>query len=45
MDVYQVLKNDHREVEKMFEQLAGGSPEQDREALFTKLKEALIAHS
>src|SRR3569623_2002924 len=34
MDVYQVLKDDHREVEKMFEQLSGGGPAHDRQALF-----------
>lgn len=47
MDVYQVLKEDHREVAKMLQQLSKSSERstKTREQLFVKLKEALIAHS
>jgi len=47
MDVYQVLKEDHREVAKMLEQLSKSSERsiKTREQVFVKLKEALIAHS
>ena len=47
MDVYQILKEDHRAVEKMLKQLSETSEHagDTRELLFKKLKAALIAHS
>jgi hemerythrin superfamily protein len=47
MDIYEVLTEDHREVQKMLNRLAGTSENavKTREKTFGELKEALIAHS
>lgn len=47
MDVYQVLKEDHRTVEKLLAQLSETSERaiKTREQLFMKLKDALLAHA
>lgn len=47
MDIYEVLTEDHREVQKMLNRLAGTSQKavKTREDVFGQLKEILIAHS
>jgi hemerythrin superfamily protein len=47
MDIYEVLTEDHREVQKMLNRLAGTSENaiKTREKTFGALKEALIAHT
>ena len=47
MDIYEVLTEDHREVQKMLNRLSGTSENavKTREEVFGQLKELLIAHS
>lgn len=47
MDIYQALKDDHQEAKKLFSEIehSSGTTGESRDQLFTKLKEALEAHS
>jgi hemerythrin superfamily protein len=45
MQIYELLKNDHREVKSLLDQLIAAEGAEERSALIAKVRDALVPHS